>query len=213
MRLRRVLFVLLAALTATGARAQDVQRRYMSNPADEDWSFLATAPSVDPWDPAKYIPLGRERWFITVSGEVRYRPEGFRIRPGTTRPSTIDNYLLQRYLFGSDVHFGPDARVFVEFQSGVITGAVRSPRPTDRNRLDLHQAVFTWHRMVGHGRFTVDVGRHHPLIPKPQGSPRKERSPVHRRSSVRNIGVDRRTYVRYHGRTSPDRWSFDVSGS
>jgi hypothetical protein len=159
---RLLVLTLVVVLTCQRAAAQDAgTRRYQANPADEDWSFLATAPDVDPWDPVKYIPLGqRDGWFATLSGEIRYRPEGFRIRPTETRPSTVDNYLLQRYLFGSDFHLGAHSRVFVEVQSGIINGSVRSPRPTDQNRVDLHQAFYGWQvvRSNGH-RFSIDVGR------------------------------------------------------
>ncbi len=157
--MRLTLLMVMVVLAGTGVNAQNVERRYLPNPADEDWSFLAAAPDVDPWDRVKYIRLRREGWFMTVSGEVRYRPEGLRIRPSETRPSTVDNYLLQRYLVGSDLHFGPRARVFVELQSGVINGALRSPRPTDRNRIDLHQALFTWQQPLGNSRVTLDIGR------------------------------------------------------
>ena len=155
-----IISVILAVVT-TGAAAQEAPtRRYQPNPADEDWSFLATTPNTDPWDPVKYMSLGRDNWFVTLSGEVRYRPEGFRVRGTEDRPSTIDNYLLQRYLAGADVHLGPRSRVFVEFQSGIINGAIRSPRPTDRNRIDLHQAFYSWQatRSNTH-RVVVSVGR------------------------------------------------------
>ena len=159
--LRLPLALLVVTLAVRSALAQDQPtRRYQSDPADEDWSFLATAPDTDRWDPLKYIPLGGAQRFITLSGEVRFRPEGFRVHGTEARPSTIDNYLLQRYLFGADFHFGPRSRVFVEVQSGIINGALRSPRPTDRNRVDLHQAFYGWQlaRSNRH-RVTVNVGR------------------------------------------------------
>jgi len=161
LRPRLLVSVLVLTLVAIRAVAQDaVTRRYQSNPADEDWSFLATAPDVDPWDPVKYIRLGKDGWFATLNGEIRYRPEGFRIRPTDTRPATVDNYLLQRYLFGSDFTLGPHSRVYVDVQSGIINGSIRSPRPTDGNRVDLHQAFYGWRtkRQNGH-QFAVDVGR------------------------------------------------------
>jgi hypothetical protein len=152
--------VVLIALTATSSAAQDSQSRSsLPDRADEDWSFLKDAPRIDFWDPVKYIPIPKEDWFLTLSGEVRYRGEGFRVRDTATRPATIDNYLLQRYMFGADVHVGTRARVFTELQSGMINGSLRSPRPTDSNSLDLHQGFFEWRQPIREHRFTAKVGR------------------------------------------------------
>jgi hypothetical protein len=97
---------------------------------------------------------------MTLSGEVRYRPEGFRVRETDARPSTIDNYMLQRYLGGADIHFGARLRVFTELQSGIINGRLQSPRPTDRNTLDLHQAFVEWRQPLRNDRgFSVKAGR------------------------------------------------------
>jgi hypothetical protein len=161
LRPRLLVPALVLTFVATRAVGQDAQvRRYQPNPADEDWSFLATAPNVDPWDPVKYIRLGKDGWFVTLNGEIRYRPEGFRIRPSDSRPATIDNYLLQRYLFGSDFIFGKHSRLYVDVQSGIINGSIRSPRPTDGNRVDLHQAFYSWRATRPNGQgFAVDIGR------------------------------------------------------
>ena len=134
------LFLGARCLAAQGTADRVPERVYRANPADEDWTFLKTAPRIDVWDPLKYIALGPEDWSLTLSGELRVRPEGFRVRETAARPSTIDNYALQRYLFGADLRFGPRVRVFQEVQVGVINGALRSPRPTDQNPFDLHQA-------------------------------------------------------------------------
>ena len=97
---------------------------------------------------------------MTLSGEIRYRPEGFRVRETDARPATIDTYFLQRYLFGANVQFGQRARVFGEVQSGIINGRLRSPRPTDSNTLDMHQAFFEWRQPVRKSdRLSVKVGR------------------------------------------------------
>jgi hypothetical protein len=152
--------VLTLQLMSVSAAAQTPARAYLPDPADEDWSFLKEAPHVDPWDRVKYMPLGREDWFMTLSGEVRYRPEGFRVRATTSRPATVDNYLLQRYLFGADVRLGSRVRFFSELQSGVVNGKFRSPRPTDRNSLDLHQAFVELRPSArADRRFSVKVGR------------------------------------------------------
>jgi len=75
---------------------QPVVRVYLPNTADEDWSFLSEhSRRSDFWDPLKYISLGREGRYLTLSGEVRYRVEGFHLK-GVDGTSTRDNYLLQR---------------------------------------------------------------------------------------------------------------------
>jgi hypothetical protein len=137
------------------------ERVYQANLAEEDWSFLADrSKRLDRWDPVKYIALGPDGWYLTLAGEVRFRPEGFRIRPTESAPSTRDNYLLQRYLFGADVHFGARFRVFAEVQSGIINGRTTGPRPTDQNTIDLHQGFVEWRSRAEPGAgFSARVGR------------------------------------------------------
>jgi hypothetical protein len=157
--------VALAAMCEIGLAAQaPVQApppqapAYQSNPADEDWSLLKDkSRRSDWWDPAKYIDLGADGWFMTLSGEVRYRPEIFRVRgPG----GSADGYLLQRYLFGADTNFGQHVRAFAELQSGIINGKLGTPRPADRNSLDAHQAFVELRAPVGGGRkLSIRVGR------------------------------------------------------
>ena len=137
---------ILICLLATGTAAAQTRpaNPYRPNPADEDWTFLKTAKPADFFDPVKYIPLGPDDWSLTLGGELRYRGEGLRIRPTGGRPSLTDGYLLQRYLFSGDARLGPRFRIFGELQSGILNGKLQTPRPTDRNRLDLHQAFVEW---------------------------------------------------------------------
>jgi hypothetical protein len=157
----RVLMVAGAmALMATSVLAQRPANPYRLNPADEDWTFLKTVEKTDFWDPIKYIELGPEDWSLSLNSEIRFRGEGFRVRETDLRPSSTDNYLLQRYLVGADLRFGPRARVFGEVQSGLINGRLQSPRPTDRNPLDLHQAFFQFRQPVrGTNQLGLVVGR------------------------------------------------------
>ena len=154
-----LLWILLGVALTVHAQERPANP-YRLNAADEDWTFLETVPKSDFWDPIKYIPLGREAWSLTLSGELRLRPEGLRIRETEARPGTIDNYLLQRYLFGADLHMGRRVRLFAEAQSGIINGQLRSPRPTDRNPIDLHQLFVEYRHPVGQAsRFMVTAGR------------------------------------------------------
>jgi hypothetical protein len=152
---------LLLLTLATSAAAQDRPARgYLPDRSDEDWSFLKDTPKADLWDAVKYIPLGGDDRFVTLSGEVRYRSEGLRIRETAARPGSIDNYLLQRYLVGADLHVGPRLRVFGELQSGIINGRVQSPRPTDLNTIDLHQAFAEWRQPFRNDhRLSLKAGR------------------------------------------------------
>jgi hypothetical protein len=136
-------------------------RIYLPNPAEEDWSFLKDrGKRADFWDPLKYIPLGRDDRFLTLSGEIRFRPEGFRVHSVGEAPSAQDGYFLQRYLFGADLHLNQRFRFFGEFQSGLINGKLNSPRPTDRDSLDLHQAFFEWReKLRGDRAFSLRVAR------------------------------------------------------
>jgi hypothetical protein len=112
---------------------------------DEDWSLLADSSQRSDWlDALKYIGLGQPGWFVTLSGEVR---EKFELldQPGFgTGPEDRTGYLLQRYLLSSDFHFGNRLRFFTELQSGLEEGRKGGPRPTDLDRLDLHQAFLDW---------------------------------------------------------------------
>ena len=136
-------------------------RIYLPNLAEEDWSFLKDqTKKADFWDPLKYISLGAEDRFLTLGAEIRFRPEGFRVRGVGDIPSTRDGYFLQRYLFGADFHLSRRFRVFTEIQSGLINGKLNSPRPTDKNSLDMHQAFFEWQaKPRGDREFTLRVGR------------------------------------------------------
>jgi hypothetical protein len=154
--------VLVACLSGVVPHPALAQARvYQSNLADEDWSFLKDASKrQDWWDPAKYVPFGRDDWFMTLSGEIRYRPEGFRIKASDIAAATRDQYLLQRYLFGADFHFGNQVRMYAEIQSGIINGRIGASRPTDENRVDLHQGFVEW-KSSGDAApgFAVSAGR------------------------------------------------------
>ena len=158
-RLAVLVFFLLISRVCSGQTP--AVRAYQTNMAEEDWSFLKDkSRESDFWDPLKYISLGGEDRYLTMSGEIRYRPEGFRIHGAGDIPSTHDSYLLQRYLLGTDFHLSKQFRFYGELQSGLINGKLNSPRPTDKDTLDVHQAFFEWRAKPGGKRaFILRVGR------------------------------------------------------
>src|SRR5262249_20964841 len=101
-----------------------------------------------------------EGWYATFGGEIRERFE-LLDQPGFgTGPPDKNGYFLQRYLLSTDLHFGSRTRVFTEVQSGFENGRSGGPRPTDLDRLDLHQAFVDWKVMSTDRRsVSVRVGR------------------------------------------------------
>ncbi len=95
------------------AYAQQPQRVYLPNLADEEWGFLQNPTfRTDFWDPVKYVALGKEDWYLSLGGEARLSPQGFFIRKTESADSIRDAYLLQRYLFSVDLRMGKRFRVF-----------------------------------------------------------------------------------------------------
>ena len=134
--------VLLASVSAQ-AQSPEPQTRpaYQQFRYDEDWSFLAGNSQNSDWlDRLKYIPLGKEDWYTTIGGEIRERYELLDQPNFGAGPEDKNGYFLQRYLLSSDFHLGSRVRAYTEFQSGLENGRNGGPRPTDLDRLDVHQA-------------------------------------------------------------------------
>jgi hypothetical protein len=146
---------------APAAPAKGPVRAYRPNMADEDWSFLANkAYRQDRFDPIKYISLFGGRSYLTLGGEARLRPEGLRVRAAPGAEAIVDNYIFQRYLFAADWHIGTRFRAYAELQSGFLNGKLASPRPTDEDVADMHQAFAEFHTPQDRARQAyVKVGR------------------------------------------------------
>ncbi len=161
MKTRLVSSTFVAISAVVPALGQSARPAYQLMRYDENWSLLADRSQRADWlDRLKYVSLGRAGWYLTLGGEAR---EKFELldQPGFgLGPEDRNGYLLQRYLLSSDFHFGPRFRFFDELQSGLENGRTGGPRPTDLDRLDLHQAFFDWHVAGGeaHG-LTLRVGR------------------------------------------------------
>jgi Alginate export len=124
------------------ASAFSLPAPYKTRHAEEDFSYLIdSSMQTDSFDPIKYIPLaGRADWFLTFGGEARLRYEYFNNRNFGDAAQDPNGYLLQRYMFFGDVHIGSHVRLFTEFKSAFINFEQSTPRSTDENHLELHQA-------------------------------------------------------------------------
>ena len=89
----------------------------------------------DIWDPIKYIPLGREGWFLTVGGEAREVVEQVGNDNWGKQPYT-NTFFLQRYMLHTDWHLGKYFRAFVQLKSGLESFRQGGPgRSTRRNSI------------------------------------------------------------------------------
>ncbi|MCI0365637.1 MAG: alginate export family protein [Phycisphaerales bacterium] len=99
----------------------------------------------DFWDPIKFIPLNDNGdCYLSLGGEARWRFEYYRNYRWDPGAPDQDGYLLQRYLLQADLHLGESVRAFGQLQSSLEEWRAGGPRPTDDNRLDVHQLFGDW---------------------------------------------------------------------
>lgn len=105
----------------------------------ENWSFLSDdSRHFGSLDPLKYVPLGGDA-YATFGADVRLRLDSY---TGTDYPPKPEEggqaFLLQRYMTHAGLHIGSRFRLFTQLKSNHVLG-LDSPRPLDRNDLDLHE--------------------------------------------------------------------------
>ena len=128
--------------------------------SDEDYKYLKDPHRrKDLFDPVKFIALDASgESYLSFGGEVRVRYEYFRNPGWGSGPD--DGYLLQRYMVHGDLHIGESFRTFAQIKSGLENGREGGPRPTDEDRLDLHQAfIDAVLSEFGDGSLTIRAGR------------------------------------------------------
>jgi Alginate export len=128
---------------------------------EEDWSYLKDESKRSEWiDSMKYIPVNRRGWYVSLGGESRLRYEYFSQFNFGAGARDENGYLLQRYLLHADSHFGKRTRVFTQLQSAIGNWRNGGPRPTDDDRLEVHQAFLDL-KFGDEGKpLTFRVGRH-----------------------------------------------------
>jgi hypothetical protein len=128
----------LLALTAGPAAAQDAPRdparRYPLPTYEENWQFLSDPNRhADPWDAVKYVLLGDDV-YASLGAEARESYERCGNGYFGLMPSSPNGYLLQRYLFHSDVHVGSHFRFWDELNSSFGERPSRRTAPRNRRR-------------------------------------------------------------------------------
>ncbi|WP_298813838.1 alginate export family protein [uncultured Sphingomonas sp.] len=125
----------------------------------EDWTRLRDpAKRRDVFDRLKYIPLGRDDFYLTLSGEARARVNL------TTNPDLREREAqrqdIDRLVAGADLHLGEHVRLFGEIAHGGISGPnIGAPSGFLRNRLVVQQSFADLTATVGAADLGVRVGR------------------------------------------------------
>ena len=116
--------------------------KYSLSRHEENYAFLKDPECrTELWDPIKYIPLVPSfDTYLSLGGDLRERYEFLDHPDFSDANRDTDGYLLQRYMVHADLHVTRYFRAFAQLKSGLEDGRTGGPRPTDEDRLDLHQA-------------------------------------------------------------------------
>jgi hypothetical protein len=135
----RTVCAALALVIVIHAQTEPV-RTYTLLGEDEDWSFLKD-PSLrqDVWDPLKYIPLGRDNWYLSIGGGTRQVLEQVG-NDNWGKQNYTNTFYLERYVLHTDWHFGKHFRTYVDLKSDWESFRQGGPRPIDEKKLDFEEA-------------------------------------------------------------------------
>ena len=149
----------LQAQTDQPASSAEPVRTYTLLGEDEDWSFLKD-PSLrqDFWDPLKYIPLGRDGWYLSIGGGMRQALEQVG-NDNWGKQNYTNTFYLERYVLHTDWHFGKHFRTYVELKSDWESFRRGGRRPIDEKKLDFEEAFVELSTGEGEHWAALDVGR------------------------------------------------------
>lgn len=122
---------------------------------EENWAgFQARPGQLESIKNIQLLPKLR----LSIGADVRQRFEWFRNEEWGLEKPGVDGFHLQRYMIHAELRAGNLFRFFAQLKSNFVTGRQDAPRPTDRDRVDVHQA-FAEFRMESLGDLTIRAGR------------------------------------------------------
>lgn len=151
--------ITVQAQTGQPASSTEPVRSYTLLREEENWGFLKD-PSLrqDPWDRLKYIPLGRDGWFLTLGGEAREAFERVGNDNWGKQPYS-NTFFLERYMLHTDWQFGKYVRAFIQLKSGLESFRRGGPRPIDEKKLDFEAAFVEIGAAEGDRWVVLQAGR------------------------------------------------------
>src|ERR1700750_1212291 len=126
-------FAFCFQMLTLSASAQDFQlMRY-----DENYEYMKDSVR-NFYNTIKFLPLSKnKKIYMSMGGEARleyvslYNESWGKISP------LHNDFLLQRYDFGADIHLGSRFRVFTQLRSALQNGRKNGPRPIDEDKLNI----------------------------------------------------------------------------
>lgn len=176
--LKHFLSALMAAGLAAGAQAAESSTDF-KRPAynihqrfTEDWSGLKgrdTSQTGDWLDPLKFIPLSEDQEFwLSIGGHYRMRAEGWSNFGSNSKNNA--SYVYDRFTLHTDLHLGPNVRIFLEGISAQVTerDLPGGRRSIDADEADLQNAFLDVKLPIfdTSASLTLRVGRHELLFGK-----------------------------------------------
>ena len=104
--IRGLILIPLLLFSHAFALAQCKKPRPVLQPLryDEDWSLLADPDcKKEVLDDLKHISLGRENWFLSIGGEIRYRYENYENAGFDTDPESPNGYAFCSAIFSTQI--------------------------------------------------------------------------------------------------------------
>lgn len=128
------LFLLAFTLLAFG---QVTAQNFKLLRFEENYEFLKDS-SRNFYENVKFLPISKNKEvYVSFGGEARYEFMDFNNEDWGRQNIGHNTFLLQRYDFQADVHFGENFRVFAQIRTALEDGRKNGPRGIDEDQLNI----------------------------------------------------------------------------
>ncbi|MEO0899976.1 MAG: alginate export family protein [Bacteroidota bacterium] len=158
-RLRIFIFVIQAGFVggifAQVSKPTSTKPAFLTERADEDYSYLKDSSRLRGNDALKFIAFGESKnSYLSLGGSFRPRIEHFSNQFWTNNDLT---YYSQKASLHAKLQLGKHLRIFGELYHGLVSG---NPIFLQSDELDVHQAFIEFETSLpDHGLFSAKIGR------------------------------------------------------